>query len=100
MREQAIHELKAAPESFGAILDEHKRSEYRQDDRVYAVGDLLILCEWSGDGGYSGRALTAIVDHIQAGGVYGIPEGYVVMTIVPTMARSFDDGAWTAWEER
>ena len=41
------HDLKILPEYFEAILDGTKTDELRQeDDRMYAVGDVLVLHEW------------------------------------------------------
>lgn len=83
------HSLKIWPEPFEAIIDGRKRFEFRQDDRGFAVGDTLRLSEWDPSPlgsrayppcGYTGRRLTVRVTYL-ARGQWGIPDGYVVMSI-------------------
>ena len=73
-----VHHLKILPEYFQAILDGAKTDELRQeDDRTFAVGDVLVLREWDRnewqgeDGlmyrigsGYTGRSLTREVTYV------------------------------------
>lgn len=41
------HELKIAPAYFQALMDGTKTDELRrEDDRTFAVGDVLVLREW------------------------------------------------------
>ncbi len=65
-----VHHLKILPEYFQAILDGTKTFELRQeDDRTFAVGDVLVLREWYPEGtligpGYTGRTLTREVTYV------------------------------------
>lgn len=88
-REPREHVLKTWPAPFEAIADGRKRFEFRRDDRGFRTGDLLVLKEWdpeadpSGLGGsFTGRIIRAKVSYISRGPLWGIPEGYVVMSIV------------------
>lgn len=75
------HELKILPEYFDAVALRTKTFEIRKNDRNYQVHDKLILKEWW-HGKYTGRELTRYVSYIYHGdGTYGLPEGYVVMSI-------------------
>lgn len=76
------HRLKCWPDEFGAILAGSKRAEYRKADRDFKVGDVLILEEWHpGTEEYTGCREVVRVTHIVRGPDFGIPEGYVVMSI-------------------
>jgi len=89
------HELKTWPSPFQSVLDGSKRAEFRLADRQqFQVGDVLHLREYRPferwpeaiiiDGhseGYTGRELTCVVTHIVKGGHFGIPAGYVMMSI-------------------
>ena len=78
------HDLKTWPESFEPIYDGRKLFEFRQDDRGYLVGDRLLLREYLPEKGeYTGRELGASVTHCLYGPAFGVPEGYVVMSIFP-----------------
>ncbi len=94
-----IHELKTWPEPFQAVLDGRKRYEIRDNDRNYAVGDVLHLLEWDpdedpdeaapeGSRGYTGRDLRVIVTHKTEGGRWGVRDTCCVMSIdaLPTTA--------------
>jgi len=77
-----VHHLKCWPEPFQATLDGRKPCEWRKDDRGFEVGDTVHLREWNPDTGqYTGRELWADVTDIQRGPAWGIPEGYVMMSI-------------------
>jgi len=97
-----IHELKTWPKEFEAVAAGTKTHEARWDDRGYAVGDTLVLLEWSphrpelcsfqpGEskltGDYSGRRLHVEVTHVTKG-EYGLPDRLAVMSI--RLARSPD----------
>lgn len=51
-----IIELKILPEHFAAVKRGVKKSELRYNDRDYAVGDMLILREYTGTE-YTGRRI-------------------------------------------
>lgn len=85
-----IHDLKAWPDPFRAVWDRKKTCEFRRDDRGYEVGDYLRLREYDPDSArYSGRVIDTKVTDIRHGGAFGIPEGYVMMSIV-VYVRSFN----------
>lgn len=50
------HELKCWPRFYQMILDGTKRYEIRRSDRDFKVGDTLLLREYGGPVGYTGRA--------------------------------------------
>jgi ParB family chromosome partitioning protein len=78
----AVHELKAHPKPFQAMRAGLKTFEFRKDDRGYRAGDLLVLNEWHPESGrYTGRYLDKYVTYILRGPDYGVPEGYVVMSL-------------------
>lgn len=77
------HGLKCWPEVFGLTARGVKTFEWRRDDRQFAIGDLLHLREWDPSRGYTGRDCTMRVTYILHGPNFGIPDGFVVMSIVP-----------------
>ena len=86
------HELKCWPEPFAALSDGRKRFEVRQDDRGFAVGDVLVLHEWDPterdfirDSDRKRLApLCMRVTYILYGGRFGLPENMCVMSLEPT----------------
>jgi hypothetical protein len=81
----AVHELKTWVDAFVAVKDGLKRAEFRKDDRGFKVRDTLLLRAWvPGDSvfsGYTGTSLRVEVLHIVRGPAFGVPEGYVMMSI-------------------
>lgn len=77
------HDLKTWPEPFAAVRSGRKPWELRFNDRGYQVGDLLWLKEWSPDTGYTGEAVGRLVTWMLPGGQFGLPEGYVIMSLEP-----------------
>jgi len=76
------HSLKTHPEEFRSTKNGLKLAEFRLDDRDYQVGDVLILEEWNPETrSYTNDVLWALVRHVQRGGKFGIPDGYVMMSI-------------------
>jgi len=83
-----IHELKSWPAPFEAIDTGSKRHEFRRDDRGFEQGDLLLLREWLPEareykGHYTGREQLLEVTRIEYEPLWGIPEGYVILTVRP-----------------
>lgn len=88
----AEHELKCWPEPFEAICNDTKTAEYRRDDRGFLVGDVLVLREWDPNmrsladgqrGEYTGLEIHKTVTHIARGPDWGIPKGFVVLSLRP-----------------
>lgn len=59
-----IHILKSQPAMFEAILSGMKAHELRLADRLYNVGDVLDLQEYSHDKGYTGRMCKVNVTYV------------------------------------
>jgi hypothetical protein len=83
------HELKTDPEVFQALIDGVKTYELRKDDRGFSVGDTLMLRETLNTGaqmaggaplGYSGRIADRVVTHILRGPIYGLADGWVILS--------------------
>lgn len=75
-----VHELKTWPEPFQAVWDRRKRFEVRQNDRSFAVGDLLVLREWNPDYDYTGRVILAEILHVECR-TWGLPARLAVLGI-------------------
>jgi hypothetical protein len=76
------HELKTWPEPFRALLEGRKHHEVRFNDREFAVGDVLVLQEWSPEKGrYTGRELRRVVSYMTGGGHFGLPLDLCVMSL-------------------
>lgn len=84
------HELKTDSEQFFAVEDGVKTFELRFNDRDYQVGDILLLQETEYTGEemkagkpleYTGRICEVGVSHVMRGPAYGLPEGWVIMSI-------------------
>lgn len=85
-----IHELKTDPEVFDAVAAGLKTFEIRKDDRDFEVGDTLLLqrTRHTGEemaGGkplvYTGHAITRTVSHLLRGPIYGLREGWVILSL-------------------
>jgi hypothetical protein len=98
------HDLKVAPEHFASLWDGTKTAELRKDDRGFAVGDTLLLCEYDNDKAiqlfadadieldideawavarpqaYTGRTLCRRITHILRGGPW-LNAGYVMLSL-------------------
>lgn len=84
-----IHEIKCWPIAFEALRNGSKPWEYRLNDRDYEPGDILWLREWDPTAeSYTGRHLTMMVGHTVYGPIYGIPDGFCVMTVARAEIRS------------
>jgi len=85
------HELKTDSEVFQAVVEGKKTYEIRFDDRGFEIGDTLVLretvCEAVSEMGkslvYTGREHSARITHILRGPVYGLMDGWVILSISP-----------------
>ena len=85
-----VHELKTDHEVFEDVLNELKTFEIRKNDRGFKVSDELWLRETVNTGKemkagaslvYTERMIAVTVSHILRGPIYGLSEGWVIMSI-------------------
>lgn len=86
-----VHELKAHPEPYAAMLSGAKTFEFRKDDRGFEVGDVLVIKEWAPSTapswqGYTGKETLREVTYILRGPKFDMPDGYVCMGIREVLA--------------
>lgn len=88
------HELKIQPADFEAVLTGVMTHQARNNDRGFAVGDVLVLKEWRPSirtdncywnitgqpGTFTGRVVEARVTHLTFG-EYNLPRGLAIMSI-------------------
>lgn len=75
------HFLKIQPIWFEDVKSGKKNFEIRQNDRNFAVGDILVLQEYD-HGQYTGREIQKEIEYIYHGdGYYGLAEGFCVLGI-------------------
>lgn len=75
-----ILHLKILPEFFEPLQAELKNFEIRaEDDKIFSVGDVLMLSEWDGKE-YTGRKAERIVTYCLRGEPF-VPAGYVAMSL-------------------
>jgi hypothetical protein len=83
-----VHTLKCWPDVYTAVAHGEKTFEFRRDDRAYEVGDILHLRSWDPrTETYDDRECDRQVTYIVRGPAFGIPEGFVIMSITPTIRR-------------
>ncbi|RJO61076.1 MAG: DUF3850 domain-containing protein [Dehalococcoidia bacterium] len=86
------HHLKTDHDMFRAVIAGKKTCEIRFDDRGFKVGDTLILKETLYTGEemkgsesmpliYTGYEHMTKIKHILRGPVYGLMEGWVILSI-------------------
>jgi len=76
------HELKTWPVEFRAVRTGIKTAEFRSNDRGFSGGDTLLLCEWDPKTNcFTGEQELVTVTHLVRGPIFGIPEGYIMMSI-------------------
>jgi len=80
-----IHELKCWRGPFAELLAGRKTFEYRKDDRRFEVGDSLVLRQWDEVvQAYTSErvnTLHARVTHILRASNFGVPDGFVVLSL-------------------
>lgn len=75
-----LFNLKILPEFFEPLQAGLKNFEIRaEDDKVFSVGDVLVLLEWNGKE-FTGRKAVRIVTYCLRGEPF-VPAGYVVMSL-------------------
>ena len=62
--ENAHHKLKILPEYFTDVINKKKTFEVRFNDRDFKVGDIVKLCEYIPDKGYTGRSVFVKITYI------------------------------------
>ena len=86
----AHHDLKTDHEVFQAVAAGVKTYEIRRDDRGFQAGDVLCLRETTHTGEemrngapleYTGKSAIATVSHVLRGPIYGLAEGWVILSI-------------------
>jgi len=90
-RRGAIHELKTDALPFHQVVERCKTFEIRRDDREFGIGDTLFLRETMFDGEdmrrnkkpliFTGRDCYVRVIGIMRGPIYGLAEGWVILSI-------------------
>ena len=84
-----IHELKTDPDSFDESWRGKKSWEIRLNDRDFRIGDSLVLRETNYTGEemkagkplvYTGNRMLVEVSFIMAGPIYGLQDGWVIMS--------------------
>jgi hypothetical protein len=92
--------LKTDPRSWEDIDAGTKLVDLRPADRGFRPGDLLVLREYDpyqvtvdtetqveSPGKFTGRVCHRWVTHVLPGGQYGLEDGYVALSILPTGER-------------
>ncbi len=96
------HTLKTDHAVFQDVIAGRKTFEIRKDDRGFQVGDTLDLLETVHTGAemtagapleYTGGQSWVTVKHILRGPVYGLADGWVIMSIAEDLSGGFDPGS-------
>jgi hypothetical protein len=83
------HELKTDADLFRGVITGAKGYEIRFDDRNFCENDVLVLRETVYTGEemksgkpleYTGRVQIRVISHILRGPVYGLKEGWVILS--------------------
>lgn len=84
-----VHALKCWPEYYAAVASGHKTFELRKHDRVYVVGDHLILSCWDPlEQKYTGPRTTCLITYVLVGGSFGLAPDHCVLGIKPLHSTS------------
>ena len=74
-----LHLLKSYPYNFQMVVDKTMSFQLRYADRDYRVDDLILLQEYSGDTGYTGRTQLAKINNVIVGD--GLESEYVILNM-------------------
>jgi hypothetical protein len=86
------HELKTDSFVFDSVVMGYKTYEIRKNDRDFTVGESVLLKETKYTGEemksgaplvYTGREFKALITHLLQGPVYGLQEGWAILSIKP-----------------
>lgn len=75
------HELKTINPYFTDVWEGIKTFELRKNDRGFKNGDKLLLREYDENKGYSFREISATVSYVLLGGIYGLSEGFCILSL-------------------
>ena len=71
---------KIKPEYFKAVAEGKKKFELRKDEDNIQVGDIVTLCEWTEEGGYTGKVTQRLVYYVLRDvPEYGLMDGYCII---------------------
>ncbi|MGH3429537.1 MAG: DUF3850 domain-containing protein [Mycobacteriales bacterium] len=99
-RPVVTHDVKCWPSSFTEVISGKKTLEVRFNDRDYRQGDVLLLREWAPSiddltvGEFTGRTCQRRITHVLLGGVFGVEDGFVALSISPLTAPAAVGGQW------
>ncbi|GGL48132.1 DUF3850 domain-containing protein [Caulobacter rhizosphaerae] len=84
MQTRNVHELKCWPAHFAAIRRGDKRFELRKNDREFAIGDLVVLREFSpADTTYTGQTEERMITFLLSEEEFGVVHGFVAIGFGP-----------------
>lgn len=75
-----VHNLKILPHFYEAVKKRQKTFEVRLYDRPFAVGDTLILEEYTPNNGYTGKHIKTKITYI-LNDIRYCKRGYVILGI-------------------
>lgn len=83
------HILKTDKLIFQPVVDGFVKFNIRYNDRGFSVGDTLVLKETSFSGeemrngsplSFTGRELSKVVTHVLSGPIYGLSDGWCILS--------------------
>jgi len=75
------HHLKTVEPHFTHVATGLKTFDLRKHDRPFAVGDVVDLLQVNGELKPTGRRLQRRITHLLTGPVYGLAEGWCVLSL-------------------
>lgn len=86
-----VHYLKTVQPYYANAKDGFKNFEVRRNDRDFQPGDLLVLCEWTGEDYTGDQCVRKVMYVLRDAQEFGVQEGFVVLGLeLPT---KYDLGA-------